>query len=167
MPHKDRKRREPAELAAGIFAVRDRQAFHQGADRHALDEGRDQRTAGEAQIPDPAQPFRLVAKLERHAAQDQAQQHDDKGKIEGRQQRRIDDRESAPQDHRGDHQPGLVAVPDRRDGAQHRAAPGFAVRQAEQHADAEIETVEQHVEQDADGQKRTQNMTMAILRRRR
>jgi hypothetical protein len=96
----------------------------------------------------------LVTKLECYAAQDQAQQHDDERKIEGRQQRRIDDGERSPQDNRGDHQPGLVAVPDRRNGAQHRATPGFAGRQAEQQADAEIDTVKQHVKQNADGQKR-------------
>ncbi len=119
-----------------------------------LYKSRDQGPAGKAYIPDPAQPLRLVTKLEGHTAQDQAQQHDDEREIERRQQIRVDEREGSPQNDGGDHQPGLVAVPDRRDGAQHLATPGLAVRQSEQQADAEIDTVEQHVEQNADGQKR-------------
>ena len=95
---------------------------------------------------------RLVAELEGHAAQDQARQHEQQRQIEGREQRRIDDRKGAPQDDAGHHEPGLVAVPDRRHRAQHRAPPRLVARQAEQHADAEIEPVEQHVEQNADGQ---------------
>src|SRR6266481_3461460 len=82
-----RKRRKPAEVTFGILTVRDLQSFHQGADRHPLYKGRDQRSAGKAQIPDPAQPLRLVAKFERNPAQDQAQQHDDERQIECRQQR--------------------------------------------------------------------------------
>ena len=77
-----------------------------------------------------------------------------------------------------------------RDGVQHCATSGFAVCQSEQQADAEIDPVEQHVEQNADGQKRdpehdhcyspamtqskmlvaksdSQSMNMAILPRRR
>src|SRR3984893_12931439 len=73
---KDRKRGEPADLTAGIFAVREPHSFYQGTDRQPLYKSRDQGPTGKAQIPDPAQPLRLVAKLERHAAQDQAQQHD-------------------------------------------------------------------------------------------
>src|SRR5712675_408659 len=77
---KDRKRREPADRTAGIFAVRELQSFNQGADRHALYKSRDQGSAGEAQIPDPPQPLRFVAKLECHTAQDQAGEHDRKMK---------------------------------------------------------------------------------------
>src|SRR3984957_9850877 len=57
---KDRKRREPADRTAGIFAVRELQSFDQGTDGHPLDESRDQRPASEAQIPDPPQPLRFV-----------------------------------------------------------------------------------------------------------
>ena len=78
---KDRKRREPAGFTARILAVRERQSSHQGPDRHSLYEGGDQGASSEAQIPDPAQPLRLVAKLECHAAQDQAQQHDNEREI--------------------------------------------------------------------------------------
>src|SRR3984957_13994845 len=149
-----RKRRQPAEGTTGILAVRDLQSFHQRADHHPLDKSRDQGSAGKAEIPDPPQPLRFIAKLERHAAQDQAQQHDDDSEIERRHHSRVDEWESSPQNDGGHNQPGLVAVPDRRDCAQHRAAPGFAVRESEQQADPEIDPVEKHIEEDADGQKR-------------
>src|ERR1700688_1617350 len=74
---KDRERRQPTYLAAGILAVGELQPFHQGTYRHALYESRDQGSAGEAQVPNPAQPLSLVTKLERHTAQDQAEQHHD------------------------------------------------------------------------------------------
>jgi hypothetical protein len=67
---KNRKRREPADLTAGILTVGEWKSFHQGANSHPLYEGRDQGTSGKAQIPDPARPLRLVSKLECHAPQD-------------------------------------------------------------------------------------------------
>ncbi len=152
-PARHGKRCEPAEVAARISTVRDLQPFHQCANRHSLHEAREQGSACKAQIPYPAHPLRLVAKLECYSTQDQTQQHDDEREIECRQQRRIDDREGAPQDHTADHQPSFVAVPNRCDGALDGVTLGVAVCQAEQHADAEVDTVEQHVEQNADGQK--------------
>jgi hypothetical protein len=94
------------------------------------------------------------AKLECDAAQDQPREHQQERQVNGREQCRVDRRKRAPQDDAGDDQPSLVAVPDGRDCAQHRTAPRFVTGHAEQHADAEIETVEQNVEEYADGEHR-------------
>ena len=55
-------------------------------------------------------------------------------------------------DYAGDDEPSLVAVPDRRHRAQHRAPPRLVASQAEQNTDTEIEAVEQHIKEDADRQ---------------
>ena len=62
---KHRKRRQPADRATGIFTIRELQSFDQSANRHSLNESCDQGSAGEAQIPNPAQPLGFIAKLER------------------------------------------------------------------------------------------------------
>ena len=74
--------------------------------------------------------------------------------VKGRQQRRINRRERAPKDNGGDHQPGLVTVPNRRDRAQHGGAPLVVAGHAEQDPDAEVKPVEQHIKEDADGKHR-------------
>ena len=45
------------------------------------------------------------------------------------------------------HQPGFVAVPDRRDGIHQQIARGFAVGEIVENADAQIEAVQQHIEE--------------------
>ena len=50
--------------------------------------------------------------------------------------------------HAAEHQPGLVAIPDRRDRVHHQIARGSVGREAEEDADAKIESIEQHVEKD-------------------
>jgi hypothetical protein len=117
-----------------------------------LDESRDKGTSRKAGIPDPAQPLRLVTVFERDAAQDQPRQRQQHRQIKRRQQRRIDDRKGPPENHSGHDKPGLVAIPHRRNRAQHRAPPRLVMRQTEQHSDSEIKPVEQHIEKDADGQ---------------
>ena len=149
---KQGERTEPAEVAANIAAVDDRQSLDQGADGHALHEGGDERSAGKAGVPDPPHPLRLVAELEGDAAQDQPRQHEQQRQIERGEQRGIDDREGAPEHHAGNDQPRFVAVPDRRYRADHAVASRLIAGQAEQDADTQIETVKQNIEQHADGQ---------------
>src|ERR1700730_2806590 len=107
------KRTEPAEIAADILAIRDRQPLDEGADGHSLDERRRNGSTNEAPIPEPARPLRLVAKLKCHSAQDQPSQHDKKGQIKRGKQRRINYREGTPQDDTSHHEPRLIAVPNR------------------------------------------------------
>src|SRR5207247_788532 len=114
---------EPAELAADVAPVADGEPHYERPHGDALDERRGKRPAGEARVPDPPKALGLVAELESDAAQDEASQHDQQRKVEGGKQSRIDDGKGAPEDDSGGDQPGLVTVPDRRDGAQHRAPP--------------------------------------------
>jgi len=72
------------------------QSFYEGPDRDPLHECRDQGSAGKAQIPDPPHSLRLVAKLERHTAQNQARQYEKKREIEGRQEGRVDGGKGSP-----------------------------------------------------------------------
>src|SRR6476646_9869945 len=91
--------------------------------------------------------------FEGDAAEDQSGEHQNERQIEGGQKRCIDDREGAPEYDTGCDQPGLVAVPNRGDGVHHRVAPRAAASSAAYDADAadaEIEAVEEHVEQRAD-----------------
>ena len=88
------------------------------------------------------------AELEGHAAEDQRQQHDDDRQIERRHDHRVGLREGDPQAAAAEHQPGLVAVPERRDRVHHLVALAFAARERKQDADAEVEAVEDDVERD-------------------
>ena len=90
------------------------------------------------------------AELEGDAAEDQRQQHDQDREIDRRDDDREGQRERGQQPDAAEHQPGLVAVPDRRDGVHHQVARRGVRREAVEHADAEIEAVEQHVEEDAE-----------------
>src|SRR6266481_1832284 len=126
-----RKRRKPAEITPGILTVGDLQPLDQGSDRCPLHEARDQGSAGKAQIPDPPHSLRLVAKLESYAAKNKARQNEKERKIEGRQEGGVDEGKGPPQDDAGHHEPGLVAVPDRRNRLQHDATLCLALRQAE------------------------------------
>src|SRR5258707_834072 len=65
---------EPGEIAAAVLAMGNRDALPQCAARHPLNEGGARGAAGEAQTPDPAQPFRLGSELEGDAAKDQPRQ---------------------------------------------------------------------------------------------
>ena len=54
------------------------------------------------------------------------------------------------QAHAAKHEPGLVAVPDRRDRVHHQVTRGRVGREAEQDPDAKVEAVEQHIEENPD-----------------
>src|SRR5208282_2501036 len=140
-----RKSTEPAEYASRVLAVGDRKPLDEGTYGHALHEGSDERPSGKTGVPDPPHPLRLVAIFERHAAQDQARQHQQQRQIKRREQCRIDDREGPPEHNSDDDQPRLIAVPDRRDRAQHGMPSRFVASPAEEDTDTEIEPVEQHV----------------------
>src|SRR5688572_12620790 len=92
------------------------------------------------------------AELERHAAEHQGQQHHQDREIERRDDDGEGEREGGQQTDAAQDQPGLVAVPHRRDRVHDDVAGAGVRRQAVEHADAEIETVEQHVEEDPDAE---------------
>ncbi len=88
------------------------------------------------------------AELEGDAAQHEAEQHRDQRRIERGQDDRIGQREGGHQAPAAQHQPGLVAVPDRRD-AVHRDVPLMADLEAgEEDADAQIEAVHDDIGDD-------------------
>ncbi len=134
-PAEQREGRRPIKRAAGIGAVSDRNALDQPAEDHPLRESGKRRAGGEGEIP-----TRLAARdgaeLEGHAAEDQRQQHDDHRQIERRHDHRIGARKCHPQSAAAEDEPGLVAVPERRDGAHHLVALPFARRERKQDADA-------------------------------
>src|SRR5258708_33315013 len=66
---KNRKRREPADLTAGILTVGEWKSFHQCANSHPLYEGRDQATSPKPQIPHPPLPLPLLPKPSPHPPQ--------------------------------------------------------------------------------------------------
>lgn len=70
-----RKGTEPSEVAAAVAAIGDWKALHQRSDSQALHEGGEKRTAGKADVPQPAHPFRLGAVLEGNSAQNEAREH--------------------------------------------------------------------------------------------
>ncbi len=92
------------------------------------------------------------AELEGDAAEDQGEEHDNERHVEGRQQRRVAHREDGEEQRAAEHEPSLVAVPDRRDRAHHGVAVGVVWREGEEDAEAEIEAVHHHVEGDPESE---------------
>src|SRR5260370_8075481 len=83
----DRKRAEPAEFAASVLAVGNRQPRYQDADSHALNERGDERASGKPGVPDPPHALRLVTVFERHPPQNKPRHHDQERNTKPRQNR--------------------------------------------------------------------------------
>ncbi len=144
----ERERLRPVERPACERAVLDLDALDQPAQDQALAECGEGRAGREGEIP-----IRLAgdgdhAKLERHPAKDERQQHHNDGQIERRHDDGVGLRERDPEPAAAEHQPGLVAVPERRDRVHHLVALALVAREGKQDAGAEIEAVEDHVERD-------------------
>ena len=98
--------------------------------------------------PDTAPPgaLALLAPLERDDADDQEEQEQQEREVEAGEHRRVPGRERRERRSGGDDEPDLVPVPDGTDRLEHRAALGFVSREErQQHADAEVEALEQEV----------------------
>src|SRR5271154_1458109 len=91
-----------------------------------------------------------MAEFEGDAAKDQPDQQQQHRYVKGRQKHRIDQREGGEQRGADHHQPGLVAVPKRRDRRHHLLPQRRVAGGAEEDADAEVEAVEDHVDEDRD-----------------
>ena len=88
----------------------------------------------------------LLAPLEREHAHDQEREDEEEGEVEAREHRRVPDREGGERRPARDHEPDLVAVPERPDRLEHRAAVRLApAEDGQQHADAEVEALEHEV----------------------
>jgi hypothetical protein len=111
---------------------------------HALEERGDEGARPEEPVPQLAVPAeRLHAQLERDPAQHQAHEHRDHRQVERGQHDAVRSGERSEEDAHAQHEPGLVGVPEGPDRGDHHRLLVFG-RGRHQHADAEVEAVEQH-----------------------
>ena len=123
----------------------------QRAERHALGEGGDERAAEEGDVPEELAPPGAPAELEGDAAEDEREQHGDDRRVERRHHHGVGEREDREEPAAAEDQPGLVAVPDRRDGVHREILVRLALDQREEDADPEVEAVEHHVGEHREG----------------
>ncbi|KAG1250033.1 hypothetical protein G6F68_013021 [Rhizopus microsporus] len=97
----------------------------------------------------------LEAEFERHAAKEQAQQHEDQRQVQRAEDDGVRKRKRRHQARAAQHQPGLVAVPDGRHGVDHDVAFITVADQRKEDADSQVEAIHHHIhhhaEQDDDG----------------
>ena len=89
------------------------------------------------------------AKLEGDAAKHQRQQHDQDGKIKRRDNDGEGKRKSRKQGDAAQHQPSLVTVPYGRNRVHHEIARSGVRHEVVNHANPQVETVEQNIEENA------------------
>ena len=73
------------------------------------------------------------------------------GRIEGRHQHGISERKRRHHAAATEHEPGLVAVPDRRDAVHDDVAVGLRRKQRKENAEAEIKAVHHHIDEHGEG----------------
>ena len=149
---RERKRLDPVEAAAREVPAGDREALHVVAEHDALEERGDERTREERPVPPVAPAVRLQPELEGDAAKDEAEQHQQDRKVERGNDDREGQRKRRHESGAAQDQPRLVAVPYGRDGIHHQRARCVVAREREQDAHAQIEAVEEHVHEHADGE---------------
>jgi hypothetical protein len=124
------------------------------AQRHAQKQAGQEAAGGKSDVPHlPPPAHRLfAAEFDGHRAENQRHQQQHQREIKTGEHRRIDVRERGEQRAAAGDQPDFVAVPDRADGVEQRAAFRVILREQMQRADAEVEAVEHGVagEQHAD-----------------
>src|SRR5947199_3582006 len=122
------------------------------AEDDALKKSRDRRPNAKRSAPPLTMLGHLQAELERNAAEDQAQQHQQNRKVQRRDDDRERRREHREQYNAAQDEPRFVAVPDRRHRAHHQRTRVLVPDEGKENADTEIETVEEHVHEDADAE---------------
>src|SRR5690348_15901327 len=147
-----RERREKRDQARGHVPVGiDRQALKDVAERQAKQQREPDLRNGEDAIPgrSPVRPFLLGAELERYGAQDQHEQDERECEVEPGEQRGVDEREHREQHAPADHEPDLVAVPDRADAVEEGPPLVVGPGQGDQKdPDAHVEPIEDQVARD-------------------
>src|SRR5665213_4453515 len=123
----------------------DLETLDERAEHHALRERRHRRANGKGAAPEAPQPRVLKAELKRYAAEDEREQHDQDRKIDCRNDDGEGERKCRQQAKPAEHEPRLIAIPDRRDRIHNESAIGFVRREAIEDADAQVETVEDDV----------------------
>ena len=129
----------------------DPHALQDGAESNALRQRGQQRTAGEGDVPAIALPAGSPAEFERHAAKHQAEQHSDHRGVQRGHQHGIGQRKRREHPAAAEHQPGLVAVPHRRHTVHDDIAVGLVRKQRKQQAEAKVEAVHHHIDEDGKG----------------
>src|SRR5258708_7227233 len=137
---------QPVRTAAVVGGPGHLEAVDEGAHRDALRERRDVRAPGECLVPErPVRFVCLEAEFESDAAPDQARQHQEEWNVERAEQHRISKRKCRHQRGSSQNQPGLVAIPDRRNRVHHGVAIAPVADEREEDADSEVETVHYHI----------------------
>ena len=90
------------------------------------------------------------AELEGDAAKHQCQKHENDWQIECRENGRVRQWEGDHHAGAAEHEPRLVAVPERSDGIHHLVALVVGLGERKQYADSEIEAVEDHIHRNSE-----------------
>src|ERR1700704_379346 len=140
------ERTQPVKTAAVVGGLSHFETVDEGAQRDALRERRDVGTPREGLVPErPVRLVRLEAEFESDAAPDQSCQHEEDRDVERAEQHGISKRKCCHQRRSSQYQPGLVAVPDRRNRVHQGVAIAPVADERKQDADSEIETVHHHI----------------------
>src|SRR5262249_51089738 len=127
------------ERGAGELPAADPKSLDEGAEHHALREGGDCRAVTECIVPKGLALCVPKTEFKGDATEDERQQHDQNGEIHRRDDDGERKRKGSQEPEAAKYQPGLIAVPDWRDRVHDRVARGRIGREAEQHANAEVE----------------------------
>ncbi len=103
---------------------------------------------GEGAIPERDVLGVPEAKFKGHPAEDKREQHNEDREIDRRQDDSEGKRKRGKQTHAAEDEPGLVAIPHRRNRVHHQVAPSLVAHKAIENAYAKIETVECYIEED-------------------
>src|ERR1700722_15144417 len=95
----------------------------------------------------------LEPELECDAAKNQREEHDQNGEKDGGKDDPKGERKGHKQSKSPEHKPSLVPVPDWRDRIHNKPAVCFASHESVEYSNAEIETVEDDVIKDREGEK--------------
>src|SRR3982074_896264 len=137
---------QPIKTAAVVGGPSHLEAVDEGAQRDALRERRDVGAPGEGLVPErPGRFVRLEAEFESDAAPDQARQHQEDWNVERAEQHGISKRKCRHQRGSSQNQPGLVAIPDRRDRVHQGVSIAPVADERKEDADSEVETVHHHI----------------------
>ena len=147
-----RKHCKAVERAASEVATFRLKALNECAEHHALREGAEDGAVVEGVIPEGPMLGVAVAELERDATENERQQHDGDREINRRYDDRKSERESGHKRKSAEHQPGFVAVPDRRDRVHDQVARISIGRESVEYAHAQIEAVQEHIQKDANAE---------------
>ncbi len=147
------RREEIPEGAGELLARRDRDAVEEARERDAPDQ-RDS-DGGDRVHPRPGIPprsaLRLAAPFEGDNARDQQDEQQEQRDVEAGEHRRVPDRERREGRSARDHEPHLVAVPERADRLDHRVPVVLAAAEdGQEHADAEVEAFGHEVQRPDD-----------------